>query len=133
MFAVRNARAEHRPLMTLKPAADQFVEARFIAKTPARAMDRHKAAAVLHVVLQVLPLMRLDRAVVRVQQQHIKLAEILCIAQRLLDAHRVIKINRITPQCLGDHGIVFVGIMMLRRMPQEQHANRTGFCKEEAE
>ena len=119
--------------MTLEPAAHQLVEARFIAKTPARAMHRHKAAAVLHILFQVRPLMRLDRTVVRVQQQHVKLAEILRIAQRLLDAHRVIKINRIPPQRLGEHGVVLVGVMMLRRMPQKQHANRPGLHKQEAE
>ena len=124
MFAVGNARAKHRPLMALEPPTHQLIEAWFIAETPARAVHRYKSAAVLHVVFQVFPLMRLDRAVVRVQQQHVKLAEILRITQRLLDAHRVIKIDRIPPQCLGQHGVVLVGVVMLRRMPEEQHANR---------
>ena len=110
--------------MTLEPAAYQLIEARFIAETPARAMHRHKPATVLHEIFQVRPLMRLDRAVVRVQQQHIKLAEILRITQRLLHAYRVININGIAPQCLGQHGVVLVGVVMLRRMPEEQHANR---------
>ena len=117
MFPVRNARAEHRSLMTLEPAAHQLVEARLIAETPACAMHRHKAAAVLYIIFQVRPLMRLDRAVVGVQQQHVELAKILRIAQRLLDAHRVIKINRIAPQRLGEHGVVLARIMMFRRMP----------------
>ena len=77
--------------------------------------------------------MRLDRTVVRVQQQHIKLAEILRIAQRLLHAHRVIKINRILPQCLGQHGVVFIGVMEFRRMPEKQHPNRSRLRHQEAE
>ena len=55
-----------RALVALEPPADKLIEAWFVAEAPARAMYWHEAAAVLDIVLQVGPLVRLDSAVVGV-------------------------------------------------------------------
>ena len=123
MFGIGHPCTENGSLMTFESSTHQLVELRFITETPTGAVHRHKSAAVLHKALQVLPLVRLNGAVVRVEQQHIKLAEILCVSQCLFYARGVIKINRILSERLGDQWIVLVGRMVFRVVTEKQHAN----------
>ena len=110
-------------LMAFESTTYKLVKARFISKTPTGTMNRHKPAAILYKVFQVLPLVRLDCSVVCIQQEHVKFSEILGVPQRFLDADGVIKINRITPQRLGEHRVVFIGVMMLGRVTKKQHTD----------
>ena len=124
MIRLHDFGRELRPLMALEPAADELVEPRLVAKAPARAVHRHEAAAALDVVLQVLPLVRLDPAVVGVEQQGVKLAEIVGVAQRLLDRGDVVEIDRIPAKRAGEHRVVQVGVVMLALVAEEQNADR---------
>ena len=123
MFGIGYPCAENGSLMTFESSTHQLVELRFITETPAGTVHRHKPTAVLHKALQVLPLVRFNGAVIGVEQQHIKLAEILCVPQCLFYARGVIKINRIASQRLGDQRIILVGWMMFRVVTEKQHAN----------
>ena len=131
MFGVGYSCAENGSLMTFESSTHQLVELRFIAETPAGAVHRHKPTAVLHKTLQILPLVRLNGAVIGVEQQHIKLAEILCVPKCFFYACGVIEINRIPSQRLGDQRVVLVGRMMFRVVAEKQHANGAIICMRE--
>ena len=131
VFGIGYPCAKDGSLMTFESSAHQLVELRFITETPTGTMNRHKPTAILYKVFQVFPLVRLDCSVVCVQQEHVKFAQVLGVSQRFFNTDGVIKINRITSQCLGEHRVVFIGVMMLGRVPQKQHADRAIICLRE--
>ena len=115
---------ELRTLVALEPPADKLIEARFVAEAPARAMHRDEAAAILDIVLQVAPLVRLNPAVVGIEQQGVELGQARSIAKGFLNGCHVVKINCIAAKRAREHRVKLVGVVMLAFVAKEEHADR---------
>ena len=124
VLGIHHLGGEGSGLVAVETAAHQLVEARLVAETPARTMHRHEASAAFDVALQVLPLLRGDLPMVRIQQHRIKLAQIRRVTERLLDAGHVIKVDRILPEPLRQHRVILVAVVVLALVAEEQHADR---------
>ena len=112
-----------RALVALEPPADKLIEARLVGEAPARAMHRHEAAAVLDIVLQVGPLVRLDPAVVGVEQQGVEFGQARGIAKGFLNGCHVVKIDCIAAKGAGEHRVKLVGVVMLAFVAKEEHSD----------
>ena len=110
--------------MTLEAAADELVKARLVGEAPARAVHWHEAAAALDVIFQVGPLVRLDSAVVGVEQQGVEFGQARGIAKGFLNGCHVVKINCIAAKRAGEHRVKLVGVVMLAFVAKEEHADR---------
>ena len=74
VLAVDHFSSEGPGLVTIEPTTHQLVESRFVTEAPARAMHRHEPPAVLDEALQIFPLPRCNRSMVRIEQDRVELA-----------------------------------------------------------
>ena len=63
---------------------------------------------------------------VRVKKKSVKTVQVFSVVQGLIHRSQVIKIDRITPEGLGQQRKVFVGIMMLALVSKKKNTNGVG-------
>ena len=88
-------------------------------------MNRDKFSTVFDKAKQVFPLMRFDLAVIRIEQYDVKELEIFSIAKGLFHRSDVVEINYVMPQSFGQHGIIYIGGMVLNVVPEKEDSYRS--------
>ena len=68
-------------------------------------------------------MIRGDFSMIGVEKKRIKSIEVIRISQCLLNGGDIVKIDGLTTQCLGEHGIVVIGGMMGGLMAKKQHSH----------
>ena len=78
---------------------------------------------------------------VGVEEKDVETAEVVRVFQGLVGSSDVIKVNRIPSKCLGQHGIILVGIMVIAFVPEKEdpkrfalrHGHRKAYGQQELE
>ena len=113
-------------LVTLEAAADELVIPGDIGEAPTCTVDRDKSASVADVVLEVLPLFARQAWMVRVEEEGIEFGKVIGVTEGGLDGGCVVKVNGVTPQGLGEHGVVLVGVVVLAFVAEKEDTD--GVC-----
>ena len=123
MLGANGQGSEHTRSMVGKTATDQLIKTWLVGKAPAGAMNGQEAVTFFHKLKQVGPLIRGDFSMIGVEQKRIKSIEVIRISQCLLNGGDIVKIDGLTTQCLGEHGIVVIGGMMGGLMAKKQYSH----------
>jgi hypothetical protein len=100
-----------------------LIELGDVLKTPARAMDGNETSALFDKGLQIFPVGRIDLRMIRIEEDGVVVREKPGIAEGGLGSRDVVEPDRVAPQCIHEHRVIEIRTMVLRLVPDEEHAD----------